>query len=921
MQKLMILLLGFVGMQQIQAQELKTLSAADFSTWRTIGQRQMSQDGKYLVFSTTADDADPDVNLIRISDKKQVVYPHSDSPKLSEDGHLLLFTKKTEIDSLKQMKRKKVKKDDLPKDSLVIINIRDNKQHSFYNISKSEFSNKWKDLAILQLPVPNYKKDSLATARDLKRQSEENGQDVLIFHPLSNKTDTLRYVKKFSASSDVAQVYVWTTGPDSSSAQAIVRYLPGSRLVDTIATGKWKDVALFPEKDGTSMVALVTSDSVNFKNGPREILFWTAQNKSLSQPSIPTSIMPAGWQIPSYSRVSFVEGSEDFYLGVAPVQMQQDTNLLEEEIVKVEVWHSEDPYLYTMQESRLEESRRKTYRMRYVAVEDKFIQVEDENMDFSLQGHEGKGDYLLVLDRSAYLKQITWEGNSLADLYILELKTGEKSLIKKGISGIPRLSPSANHAVWFDREHAQWMYLDLKTRLLSQVMPDFQYSFADEQNDVPAKAGDYGMGGWIEGETGFYINDRYDVWKVLFSDVKKGRAMTSGRSTEMVSRIISTRDESPYTSASQLYLRRFDEKSKKSGYYKLTIGKNAAFRQLAWGDYDYGDNWLFTPDLKTIVYTKENFQTFPDLIKTSDDFKTSQRLTDVNPQQADYRWGSIELISWTNPSGEELQGLLVKPAGFESGKTYPMLINFYERSSDGLNGYRSPLAGRSSINYSYYASKGYVIFNPDITYRDGYPGESCYEDLMSGVDAVLALGFVDSTRMGLQGHSWGGYQVAYLLGRTNRFKCAESGAPVVNMTSAYGGIRWESGMSRMFQYEKTQSRIGTTLWDNRDLYLDNSPLFMLPNVETPVLILHNDEDGAVPWYQGIEYFVGLRRLGKQAWLLNYNGEPHWPVKYQNRKDFNIRMEQFFDHFLMDKPMPEWMVKGVPALEKGINKGY
>jgi dipeptidyl aminopeptidase/acylaminoacyl peptidase len=175
--------------------------------------------------------------------------------------------------------------------------------------------------------------------------------------------------------------------------------------------------------------------------------------------------------------------------------------------------------------------------------------------------------------------------------------------------------------------------------------------------------------------------------------------------------------------------------------------------------------------------------------------------------------------------------------------------------------------------------------------------------------------------MGLQGHSWGGYQIADLLTKTERFACAESGAPVVNMISAYGGIRWGTGMSRQFQYEKTQSRLGATLWENPDLYLENSPVFNLDKVTTPVLILHNDNDGAVPWYQGIEYFVGLRRLGKPTWLLNYNDEPHWPVKRPNRIDFNRRLEQFFDHYLMNKPMPVWMKKGVPAVEREYNDGF
>jgi dipeptidyl aminopeptidase/acylaminoacyl peptidase len=275
---------------------------------------------------------------------------------------------------------------------------------------------------------------------------------------------------------------------------------------------------------------------------------------------------------------------------------------------------------------------------------------------------------------------------------------------------------------------------------------------------------------------------------------------------------------------------------------------------------------------------------------------------------------------WKDDENMLRKGLLVLPDGFDPKKKYPLLVNFYERNSQNLHRHRAPYAHRSTINYAYYSSKGYILFNPDVYYKNGYPGKSCEVAVLSGVKSLIDKEFVDKDRIGVQGHSWGGYQVAHLLTKTDIFKCAESGAPVVNMISAYGGIRWGSGMSRQFQYEKTQSRLGATLWENPKLFIENSPVFNLDKVNTPVLILHNDEDGAVPWYQGIEYFVGLRRLGKPAWMLNYNGEPHWPIKWQNRLDFNIRMEQFFDHYLMDAPMPRWMKRGVPALEKGILQG-
>ncbi len=192
--------------------------------------------------------------------------------------------------------------------------------------------------------------------------------------------------------------------------------------------------------------------------------------------------------------------------------------------------------------------------------------------------------------------------------------------------------------------------------------------------------------------------------------------------------------------------------------------------------------------------------------------------------------------------------------------------------------------------------------------------------MVPGVLKILAEGYVDKDRIGAQGHSWGGYQLAYMITRTNLFAAVEAGAPVSNMTSAYGGIRWDSGMNRQFQYEKTQSRIGGTLWDETLRYIENSPIFEADKVQTPILFMHNDADGAVPWYQGIELYMALRRLQKPVWMLNYNGEPHGLRKRQNQEDFAVRMQQFFDHYLMDAPAPVWMTDGVPAVMKGKTLG-
>lgn len=328
-------------------------------------------------------------------------------------------------------------------------------------------------------------------------------------------------------------------------------------------------------------------------------------------------------------------------------------------------------------------------------------------------------------------------------------------------------------------------------------------------------------------------------------------------------------------------------------------------------------------DGKVMIYSKHNFVNSPDVWLTKDNFKTQVRITDINPQQKGYNWGTAELVHWKSATGIDLDGILYKPENFDSTKKYPMIVYFYERTSQTLHTYRAPAPSRSTINIPFFVSNEYLVFVPDIAYQTGHPGKSALDCIVPGVKKIISENsWVDADNIAIQGQSWGGYQVAYMVTQPQVFKwkAAGAGAPVSNMTSAYGGIRWGSGMVRQFQYEHSQSRIGKNLWDGFDLYIENSPLFFADKVETPLLIMHNDKDEAVPWYQGIELFTALRRLGKPVWMLQYNNESHNLSERVNAKDLSIRLEQFFNHFLKGAPMPVWMKTGVPATLKGIDWG-
>jgi dipeptidyl aminopeptidase/acylaminoacyl peptidase len=315
------------------------------------------------------------------------------------------------------------------------------------------------------------------------------------------------------------------------------------------------------------------------------------------------------------------------------------------------------------------------------------------------------------------------------------------------------------------------------------------------------------------------------------------------------------------------------------------------------------------------ILTAERFEEFPNLWTSGPDFQSLTRVTNANPQQAQYVWGRSALIDYRNADGKMLRAILTKPDDFDPAKKYPLMVYIYEELTNGLHNYATPQPG-TSINQARYVSNGYVLLRPDIVYTTGYPGEDALKCVLPAVERVVGMGFIDPARIGIQGHSWGGFQITYLITRTNMFRAVEAGASVSNMVSAYGGIRWGTGMSRAWQYERSQSRIGAPPWIKTLQFIENSPIFWVEKVNTPYLTIHNDEDDAVPWYQGIEFFSALRRLGKEAYMFNFNTEKHGLRERENQKYWTIHLDEFFDHYLLGKPRPAWMDQGVPYLDRG-----
>lgn len=899
----------------IYSQTKKVLDYSSYDEWRRVARSLISNNGEYVTYSTRSNGyGNESVYLHTIGGEELLSYERGSNPTFSNNSNHLVFKIAPDFFEQRDLQRKKTKEKDLPPDTLAVYDIASKALTKVTGVKSFKVPEKW-DNYVVYLFNPAI--DS--TNKKEKKRSKKNGYDLVVKNLTDQSEVTFSYVLSYEVAEEGQGIALTTSGNDSTVLPGVYYFDFAKQQFEPVFRSKGEYYQLGWDKQGEQLSFI--SDTDTTKALDRDYHLHYFRNEWDSSKTIVQNSQLGDLIVNKDFETYFSESGKRLFFQTKEMPVLQDTALLKEEIVNLEVWNTNDQRLFTDQENDLKDDLKFGYLSYYDVSKDQFVQLGGAEYSSVRISNEGDGQNAVAVDDYAYRQLISWEGYVLQDIYDLDVTTGEKTKIAEGVRGSIQMSPLGKYAYWYNNLDTAWYTYDFSKTQIRQVTSNDISAFYNEIHDTPSAPRQYGLMSWTENDERMLIYDRYDIWEVDPTGGTAAKRITKdGRENKLSYRYVRLDREERFIKKGQnLMLSGFYEGDKSEAVFKMKYGQNKPSKLLE-GDYEFG-SFKKARDEDQMIYTKQDFQTFPDILSTDLTLKKSTRISDINPQQKDYKWGTIELVYWNSLEGELLEGMLVKPEDFDPSKKYPLLVNFYEKSSNGLNRHRDPYPHRSTINYSYYTSRGYVIFNPNVHYGTGYPGEDAYNCVIPGITSLMEKGFIDRDNIGVQGHSWGGYQIAHLLGETDIFKCAESGAPVVNMISAYGGIRWGSGLSRMFQYEHTQSRIGGSLWEYPLRYIENSPIFTVDKVTTPVLIMHNDEDGAVPWYQGIEYFVALRRLGKPAWMLNYRGEPHWPLKIQNRIDFNIRMSQFFDYYLKGEAMPKWMRDGVPATELGINQGY
>jgi dipeptidyl aminopeptidase/acylaminoacyl peptidase len=906
----------------------KPLSHAVYDAWKEIPYKSLTPDGNHAVFAINPQDGDGWVFFSNLNTGAKDSIARAEGVNITYDSRFAMFKIKPSQKVIKELRRQKKKKEDMPRDTMGIYTFATRAVERIPEVRSFRIPEKNGGWLAFQMEPPREDKSPTAARtgngkKKLRKYSDENGYRLVLRNLSTRKEMTFGYVKDYIFAKQGQGMMFISTGNDSTMKAGVYWFDLLNEKLQAIFVGKskYKIRGLSIHEDGGQAAFLVDTDTTKALVRHYALYHWKAGEDAASLLDIERSMgIPQNWIVnENYTPVFSKDGSRLFF-GSAPIPVVQDTTLLTEEIVQVEIWGGEDDYIYPQQNKQLDTDRKRSYLGVIDLANKQVMQLADREVPSVEMGDEGNASIVLGESDIPYRKMMTWDPSAFSDFYLFDLVKKTRTLVAKRVKGNGRLSPKASYVFWFSAPDTAWHTYSVATATRVRLSSGIE-KFVDEENDEPDYSSPYGNAGWTKDDQQFIVYDRYDLWAFDPEGKKAPVNLTKiGRRDKIVFRYQKLDVEERFIDpARDMILSAFHEETKASGYYKLSL-RDGKLTKLIMEDVRFGGLSKARRTDK-LMFTRESFREFPDVWVSDVNFGGLKKVTNANPQMKNYFWGSVEMVKWTSLDNIPLTGLLYKPEGFDPKKKYPMIVYFYDRESNNLHQHIPPTPLRSTINRSTYVSDGYIVFVPDIVYKIGFPGESAKNCILPGVTAMISKGFVDEKNIGVQGHSWGGYQIAYLVTRTNLFKAAEAGAVVANMISAYGGIRWGTGISRMFQYEHSQSRIGGTLWQKPMHFIENSPIFFADKIQTPMLLLHNDGDDAVPWYQGIEMYMALRRLDKPVWMLNYNGEPHWPVKRENRMDFQIRMKQFFDYYLKGAPEPAWMKDGVPAVEKGITKGY
>lgn len=887
----------------------KALTFTDLMKIRQIESPSLSADGRWLAFTAQPDRGDPEVVVRSTRGAERYVVPLGSNPAISKDGAFVAMRLNPTLEATETAKA-----GDAPRRGMALLSTATGAVTEFPEVQSFTFS---PDGAWLAYHRYEARPDSGAKA-DPATGKRKPGTTLVVRNLATQSEREIAEVRSYTFAEDGDALAYAVASADEGRDGLYAQRLSAGVETTVHASARANYSSVTWSKDG-ALAFLMTQEDEDGKPDPStSLLQWKwADTQVLAS----AADAPDGWIIPVGAPVQWSDDGGDVFLGWRPRHADEPDVAPAAEEKKpfdaydtdailsgrgVDVWHWQDPIINPQQKIVWNREQSRTYRAVHHLANGTTVALaglELPDVDVSTNGR-------ITLGRSdlPYQWESTWTGGA-TDVYVVSLADGTRTAVVKGLAGgRPDLSPQGRFVAFWNE--GDYHLYDVAAKTTRNITQGLGVDFANEDHDTPDEPGGYGFGGWTEGDAALLVYDKFDIW-VIPTDGGRAWMLTDGkgRQERREYRVIDTDpDAEAIGTRDQLLLSSYHDVRKNFGFYQARMDRPGVTRLL-----EEDRRFQFrakAADADVVMFTREDYDEFPDLWVAKPDFSDARRVTDVNPDIADFAWGTSELTEWRSADGTMLQGVVIKPGNYEPGKRYPVLVYYYELFSQRLHEFNEPAVNHRP-SFPVYASDGYVIFLPDVRFEIGRPGYSATKAIVPGVQHLVDIGLADPDAMALHGHSWSGYQTAQVVTQTDIFKTAVTGAPVANMTSAYSGIRWGSGVARQFQYEKGQSRLSGSLWEARDEYIDNSPVFFADRIHTPMLILHGDKDDAVPWYQSIELYLAMRRLGKEAVFLEYRDEPHHPQKYANKLDWAIKMKEWLDHYLKGTPPAAWITEGLP----------
>ncbi len=797
----------------------KPLTYDVYDAWRSISAAEISRDGNWVVYALVAQDGDGELVARSLRNSTEHRSPRGQGPAITPDGKYVVFGIAPLKADLDQAKKAKKEEEEKPKSGLGVMDLATGGVTSVERVKSFKVpEDAAAFIAYLKeppAPEPEDKKreeelaekqtSSRKAAEEKKEKKKEPGTDLVVRELATGRETIIPEVAEYAWNKPGTWLaYAVSSKVPENDGAFVRRAADGETRPLLKGPGRFKGFAF--DEVGAQLAFVSDRDNASDDAPAFKLYHWTSSGQAAAElvPSL-AGKMTGGWAVSEHGALRFSEDGSRLFFGTAPAPRAEPVDAPEP--LKVDIWNWQDPELQSMQKVRADEEKKRTYTAVIHLKERKFVQLGAAD----LPGIRLSEDPKVVLGSSdlAYRQLISWD-RRYEDYHLVNLADGSRKKVLEKSAHEPSLSPAGQYLLYFEDADKQWYSYRIADGRRINLTGGLGVRFDDEESDVPGEPRPYGAAGWAAGSSAALIYDRYDIWG-LKPDGSAARNLTQGRSSKTVFRYLKVDpDEKAIPAKSPLLLSAVDDRTKASGFYRVSLAGNGAPEKLIMLDKALR-GLQKAAQSETYIFTRESFDECPDLWQSDSSFRSPRKLSEANPQQAEFLWGRAELISYTNADGRVLPAVLVKPEGFDPGKKYPLIVYIYERLSDSLHLYSPPATG-TLINFSRYASNGYVVLRPDIVYDTGYPGESCLKCVVPAVQRMVAEGYIDPRRIGIQGHSWGGYQISYLVTRTDLFAAVEAGASVVDMVSAYGGIRLDSGISRAWQYEKSQSRIGGPPW-------------------------------------------------------------------------------------------------------------